>query len=193
MQALSHSAPGASSAQAKAQQRQQPMRLASMHVSTAASSCSPRRPHAATAAASPSATGASALRASAVQRRQQQHLQQRQQQPLAPSAGPPHCRGRPAAAVRRSVAASASATSGGKSDVAPGSVSVVLLAGGVGKRMGANIPKQYLKLRGLEIAAYSLQTFVGMPEVGEVVVVCDPSWRDVFERALEGGCSMPIK
>ena len=31
--------------------------------------------------------------------------------------------------------------------VAHGSVSVVLLAGGVGKRMGASIPKQYLKLK----------------------------------------------
>ncbi|KAG1665293.1 hypothetical protein FOA52_015870 [Chlamydomonas sp. UWO 241] len=66
------------------------------------------------------------------------------------------------------------------------SVSVVLLAGGVGKRMGASIPKQYLKLRGQEIAAYSLKTFAQMPEVAEVVVVCEPMWRDVFERAMVG-------
>lgn len=94
--------------------------------------------------------------------------------------------------------------------------------------MGANMPKQYLKLRGQEIALYSMQTFAGMPvrasslpaprpccdtphvlslalaaepawlsahaasrrapaqEVGEIVVVCDPSYRDVFE-----GCKLP--
>ncbi len=55
--------------------------------------------------------------------------------------------------------------------------------GGVGKRMGANMPKQYLPLRGQPIALYSLQTFADMPEVGEVVVVCDPSYRDVFQGA----------
>jgi hypothetical protein len=49
--------------------------------------------------------------------------------------------------------------------------------------MGANMPKQYLPLKGQPIALYSLQTFAAMPEVGEVVVVCDPSYRDVFQGA----------
>lgn len=64
------------------------------------------------------------------------------------------------------------------------SVSVILLAGGVGKRMGASIPKQYLPLCGQPIAAYSLETFGNMPQVGEVVIVCDPSWRDVFTSVI---------
>lgn len=67
-----------------------------------------------------------------------------------------------------------------------GSVSVILLAGGVGKRMGASIPKQYLKLRGQPIATYALETFARMREVGEIVIVCDPSWRDVFEGRFGG-------
>ncbi|EFN57889.1 hypothetical protein CHLNCDRAFT_141910 [Chlorella variabilis] len=46
-----------------------------------------------------------------------------------------------------------------------GSVSLVLLAGGVGKRMGAAIPKQYLELQGQPVATYSLQMFAGMPQV----------------------------
>jgi hypothetical protein len=46
-----------------------------------------------------------------------------------------------------------------------GSVSVVLLAGGVGKRMGASIPKQYLELKGQAIATYSLLMFGAMREV----------------------------
>jgi 2-C-methyl-D-erythritol 4-phosphate cytidylyltransferase len=53
----------------------------------------------------------------------------------------------------------------------------------VGKRMGANMPKQYLPLRGEPIATYSLRLFASMPEVGEVVVVCDPSYRDIFTNA----------
>ncbi|RDX82049.1 2-C-methyl-D-erythritol 4-phosphate cytidylyltransferase, chloroplastic, partial [Mucuna pruriens] len=65
------------------------------------------------------------------------------------------------------------------------SVSVVLLAGGQGKRMGANMPKQYLPLLGQPIALYSFYTFSNMVEVKEIIVVCDPSYKDVFEDANE--------
>ncbi|EEF42983.1 2-C-methyl-D-erythritol 4-phosphate cytidylyltransferase, chloroplast precursor, putative [Ricinus communis] len=65
------------------------------------------------------------------------------------------------------------------------SVSVILLAGGKGKRMGASMPKQYLPLLGQPIALYSLYTFSKMIEVKEIVVVCDPSYQDVFEDAKE--------
>ena len=52
-----------------------------------------------------------------------------------------------------------------------GQVSAVVLSGGVGKRMGAGMPKQYLPLNGTPMALYSLRLFAGMPEVGEIVVV----------------------
>ena len=39
------------------------------------------------------------------------------------------------------------------------------------------MPKQYLNLVGQPIAMHSLNTFGTMPEVGELVVVCDPSYR----------------
>lgn len=88
-----------------------------------------------------------------------------------------------------------------------GSVSLVLLAGGVGKRMGvssvlkdhvplcsctcahsvccvkaftavqAPIPKQYLEILGQPIATYSLQTFASMREIGEIVVVCEEEFK----------------
>lgn len=43
--------------------------------------------------------------------------------------------------------------------------------------MQASIPKQYLELMGQPIAAYSLQTFASMPEIGEIVVVCEDDYR----------------
>lgn len=43
--------------------------------------------------------------------------------------------------------------------------------------MQASIPKQYLKLKGEAIATYSLRMFAAMPQVGEVVIVCEPEWR----------------
>jgi 2-C-methyl-D-erythritol 4-phosphate cytidylyltransferase len=73
--------------------------------------------------------------------------------------------------------------------VQPGSVALVLLAGGVGKRMGAPIPKQYIPLRGQPIATFSLETMARMEEFGEVVVVCNPDYREVFEAA---NCRLPI-
>ncbi|XP_044489664.1 2-C-methyl-D-erythritol 4-phosphate cytidylyltransferase, chloroplastic [Mangifera indica] len=65
------------------------------------------------------------------------------------------------------------------------SVSVILLAGGKGKRMAASMPKQYLPLLGQPIALYSFYTFSRLPEVKEIVVVCDPSYQDVFADSKE--------
>jgi len=76
--------------------------------------------------------------------------------------------------------------------VAERSVSVILLAGGKGTRMGANMPKQYLPLLGQPIALYSFYTFANMAEVSEIVVVCDPSYRDIFEEAGKD-ISIPLK
>lgn len=60
---------------------------------------------------------------------------------------------------------------------------VVLLSAGVGKRMGAKIPKQYLKLLGREIALHSLEVFLNC-DVAEIVIVCAEEWRSLFEDYL---------
>lgn len=62
-------------------------------------------------------------------------------------------------------------------------IGVVLLSAGVGKRMGANIPKQYLKLLGLEIALHSLDVFLECG-VKEIAIVCGEEWRSLFEEHL---------
>jgi 2-C-methyl-D-erythritol 4-phosphate cytidylyltransferase len=41
----------------------------------------------------------------------------------------------------------------------------------------AAMPKQYLPLLGQPIAMYSMQTLCSMPEIGEIVVVCDRSYQ----------------
>ena len=89
---------------------------------------------------------------------------------------------RPARAMRgRAVTRAASGSTDVPKRVRDGGVSFVLLAGGVGKRMGADMPKQYLPLMGKPIALWSLEKFAKMEEVGEVIVVCDPSYDDVFQ------------
>ena len=83
----------------------------------------------------------------------------------------------------------AAATAGGATPpspppVPPASVAVILLAGGSGKRMGAPTPKQYLPLKGKPMAAHSLAAFAAMPEVRQIVIVCDPSYQGLFKEQV---------
>ncbi|CAO1944152.1 unnamed protein product [Urochloa humidicola] len=100
--------------------------------------------------------------------------------------------------LRRHTRRSNPAIRASKADGAPGvtvkerSVSVILLSGGQGKRMGASMPKQYLPLLGLPIALHSLKTFCQLKEVKEVVVVCDPDYSDLFEGSIEN-MQIPLK
>ena len=73
-------------------------------------------------------------------------------------------------------------------------VGVVLLSAGVGKRMGASIPKQYIKLMGLEIALHSLDTFLAC-DVAEIVIVCAEDWQYIFQDHLDkkGSISADVK
>jgi len=58
--------------------------------------------------------------------------------------------------------------------------SVVFLAGGTGTRMGNAVPKQYLPLQGKPLAMHSFEIFLTMPEVTEIVVVCEPNYQYLF-------------
>ena len=65
------------------------------------------------------------------------------------------------------------------------SFSVVLLAGGVGSRMGSSIPKQYLTLHGKPLALYSFEVLASLPEVKEFVVVCEPQYIPLFQESAQ--------
>ena len=61
-------------------------------------------------------------------------------------------------------------------------VAVVLLAGGVGSRMKADRPKQFLELRGKPVLQHSLELFLGLDVVSTVVLVIDEAYRDRFSN-----------
>jgi 2-C-methyl-D-erythritol 4-phosphate cytidylyltransferase len=54
--------------------------------------------------------------------------------------------------------------------------------------MGASIPKQYLELCGRPIVAWSLRLFAAMAEVRDVVVVCEPEYRDLISKHWGEAC-----
>lgn len=61
---------------------------------------------------------------------------------------------------------------------------VVLPAGGLGKRMGGNIPKQLMLLGGKPVYRYCLETFLQMDEIAEVVMAVPADWKSHFENEL---------
>lgn len=54
---------------------------------------------------------------------------------------------------------------------------VVLLAGGVGSRMGAEVPKQFLEVGGRPVIMHTLLRLEQAPMVDRVVCVCIDGWR----------------
>lgn len=60
-------------------------------------------------------------------------------------------------------------------------ISTILLAGGIGSRMQPEKPKQFLKVRDKAIVRFSFDVFLAMPEIEEIIVVCLPEYRDLFE------------
>lgn len=57
------------------------------------------------------------------------------------------------------------------------SIGVILLAGGIGRRMGTESPKQFLPLRGSLVLEHSLSTFLESSLIEHIVVVCAPEFR----------------
>lgn len=64
------------------------------------------------------------------------------------------------------------------------SVSAVLLAGGIGTRMNSEVPKQYLMLGDKAIARYSFDCLCLIPEISEIVVVCEEPHRSLFNKVI---------
>lgn len=64
-------------------------------------------------------------------------------------------------------------------------ISLILVAGGTGSRMGAPIPKQFIPLNGKLIARYSFDLFLLSSEISQLVVVCDPSYQYIFSTDVK--------
>lgn len=56
----------------------------------------------------------------------------------------------------------------------------VILAGGSGKRMGQDIPKQFLHVYDKPVLIYTLEGFQHHPEIDAIEVVCIDGWHNVL-------------
>ncbi len=62
---------------------------------------------------------------------------------------------------------------------------VIMLAGGVGKRMQAEVPKQFIEVNGKPIIAYSLENFQNNSQIEKIVVVCVKSWVEHLKEIIK--------
>ena len=60
----------------------------------------------------------------------------------------------------------------------------IILSGGVGSRMGADIPKQYIKVKGKPVISYCLQTFLKVQSVDTIVIGVAKEWKSYVEKLL---------
>lgn len=54
----------------------------------------------------------------------------------------------------------------------------LILSGGTGTRLGANIPKQYIKINGRLLISYCLEMFIKHEKVDGIWIVAGTSWQD---------------
>ena len=52
----------------------------------------------------------------------------------------------------------------------------IVLAGGIGSRMGGDKPKQYLTLKGKPVIIYTIEKFFTYPDFEKVIVLCPSQW-----------------
>ena len=61
----------------------------------------------------------------------------------------------------------------------------IIIAGGVGSRMGREIPKQFIKVDGKTVLAYTLENFQRHPFIDAIEVVCIKGWEDVLMNEVQ--------
>ena len=61
----------------------------------------------------------------------------------------------------------------------------IILAGGVGSRVGADRPKQFIEVLGKPILVYTIEAFQNHPEIDAIEVVCIESHMDYLRELVE--------
>ena len=56
----------------------------------------------------------------------------------------------------------------------------IIIAGGVGHRMGQSIPKQFINVYDKPVIIYTLESFQRHPQIDAIEVVCIDGWHDVL-------------
>ena len=62
---------------------------------------------------------------------------------------------------------------------------LVLLAGGIGNRVGAGIPKQFIEVLGKPVIAYTMQVYQNHPEIDAIELVCVDGFQTELQKIVD--------
>lgn len=63
-------------------------------------------------------------------------------------------------------------------------ITAMILAGGVGSRVGTDKPKQFIEVLDKPVLAYTIEIFQNHPEIDAIEVVCHKSWKDYLTEMI---------
>ena len=58
----------------------------------------------------------------------------------------------------------------------------LLLSGGTGTRLGADITKQYIEVNGMPVLPYCLRTLLELKQIDAVQIVAYGKWQDYIRK-----------
>ncbi len=61
----------------------------------------------------------------------------------------------------------------------------IILAGGTGSRVGADVPKQFIEVEGKPVLAYTLDIFQHLDSIDAIEVVCHKDWVDEVDGIID--------
>lgn len=61
----------------------------------------------------------------------------------------------------------------------------LIIAGGSGKRMGLDMPKQFINIKGKPVIIYTIEAFEKLPQIDAIEVVCIDGWEDTLKSYLK--------
>ncbi len=64
-------------------------------------------------------------------------------------------------------------------------ITAIILAGGVGSRVGAGRPKQFVEILDKPVLAYTIEIFQNHSDVDAIEVVCHKSWKEYLEDMIK--------
>ena len=60
----------------------------------------------------------------------------------------------------------------------------IILAGGIGSRVGANVPKQFVEILGKPVLAYTIEAYQNHPEIDGIEVVCVKNYEKTLRDLI---------
>jgi len=61
----------------------------------------------------------------------------------------------------------------------------IILAGGIGSRMGLEVPKQFVLVNGKPVIIFTLESFQNHPDIDSIGVVCIDGWHETLREYAE--------